>query len=250
MLELIGLGFLAGILPVYLGILIAISLRRMWSRNSEGFILGLTTGILMYLFFDLMHEAIEFTNVKDVLSWVVFLGSLLLSLMGLVVLEHRQHQHRKSLSRFLSLPYMMALGMGLHNFGEGLAIGLSYVQGQWVLSTLLLVGFALHNGTEGFGIIGASGRTPISWMDGLWLGMIAGAPTCLGTLLSGQDISFYFSIACYTLAAGSLLYVVLSLIPMAYTATRRVPVAFGVFSGISLMFLTAMIVALANGIRS
>ena len=250
MLELIGLGFLAGVLPVYLGILIAILMGRMWDRKSEGFILGLTTGILIYLFFDLMHEAVESTGVQDVMSWVVFLGSLLFSLMGLVVLEHRQQQLRKNLSRFLSLPYMIALGMGLHNFGEGLAIGLSYVQGQWVLSTLLLVGFALHNGTEGFGIIGAAGRTPISPKDGLWLGLIAGAPTCLGTLLSGQEVSVYFSIACYTLAAGSLLYVVLSLIPIAYTATRRVPVAFGVFSGISLMFLTAMVIALASGIRS
>ena len=250
MLELVGLGFLAGILPVYLGIVIAMFLGRLWSRSSEGYILGLTVGILIYLFFDLMHESVELTGVKDVGSWIVFLGSLLVSIMGLVILEQRQHQYRKTLSRFLSLPYMIALGMGLHNFGEGLAIGLSYAQGQWVLSALLLIGFALHNGTEGFGIIGAAGRSPITWSDAMWLGLVAGAPTCLGTLLSGQDISFYFSIACYSLAAGSLLYVVLALVPIAYTATRRVPVAFGVFSGISLMFLTSIVVALASGIRS
>jgi len=69
-------------------------------------------------------------------------------------------------------------------------------------------------------------------------------------VLSGFDFSFYFSIACFTLAAGSLLYVVLALVPIAYTTMRRVPVAFGVWAGISLMFLTGMILAMASGIRS
>jgi len=71
MAELIGLGFLAGVLPVYFGIVFAMVLGRTGSRTSEGFILGLTIGILVYLFFDLMHEAVEFTGVRDGVSWLV-----------------------------------------------------------------------------------------------------------------------------------------------------------------------------------
>jgi ZIP family zinc transporter len=69
--------------------------------------------------------------------------------------------------------------MGLHNLGEGLAIGASYAHGEWMLSALLVMGFALHNGMEGFGIVGASGQAPLSMKDIGLLGFIAGAPTCL-----------------------------------------------------------------------
>lgn len=250
MIELLGLGTVAGVIPVYLGIVVALLLGKILPRSWEGGLIGVATGVLVYLFFDLMHEAVEFTGARDVLSWSVFLGSLFVSFVGLVVLEGSQILGTRSISRLLSLPYMIALGMGLHNLGEGLAIGASYANGEWVLSGVLVAGFALHNGTEGFGIVGAAGRTPIRRIDVFLLGLLAGAPTCLGTLLSGQELSFYFSIACYTLAAGSLLYVILSLVALAYTATRRVQVAVGVFGGVSLMYLTAMLLALISGIRS
>jgi ZIP family zinc transporter len=197
-----------------------------------------------------MHEAVELTGARDGLSWVVFLSSLGASLIGLVALESGQILGNSSASRMLSLPYMIAVGMGLHNLGEGLAIGASYANGEWVLSGLLVTGFALHNGTEGFGIVGAAGKTPLQWIDVLWLGLLAGGPTCIGTLLSGQGLSPYFSISFYTLAAGSLLYVMLSLTAISYTATRRLQVACGVFAGISLMYVTAMVLTLLSGIRS
>jgi ZIP family zinc transporter len=145
---------------------------------------------------------------------------------------------------------MIAVGMGLHNLGEGLAIGASYGSGAYTLSALLVAGFGLHNGTEGFGIVSAAGKTPISWRDVFLLGLIAGLPTCIGTFLSGHGVSPYFSICFYALAAGSLLYVVLSLTVISYTATRRVQVATGMLAGISLMYITAMVLALVSGVRS
>ncbi len=145
---------------------------------------------------------------------------------------------------------MIAVGMGLHNLGEGLAIGTSYASGEYTLSLLLVAGFGLHNGTEGFGIVGAAGKTPISGRDVILLGLIAGLPTCVGTVLSGQGVSSYFSICFYSLAAGSLLYVILALTVMSYTATRREQVATGLFAGISLMYLTAMVLTLVSGVRS
>lgn len=250
MLEMIGLGALAGVLPVYLGIVTALFMARVTSRTMEGLLIGLATGILVYLFFDLMHEAVELTGSRDVLSWGIFLGSLFASFVGLVALEQSQLRGNLTFNRFLTLPYMIAVGMGLHNLGEGLAIGASYANGEWVLSGLLVTGFALHNGTEGFGIVGAAGKRAVDWRDIVLLGLIAGAPTCLGTLLSGGESSPYATIVFYTLAAGSLLYVILSLTTIAYTATRRLQVALGVFLGISLMYVSAMVLSLISGIRS
>jgi zinc transporter, ZIP family len=249
MLELLGLGAVAGMAPVFLGILAALFLRKTLTRSWEGLLIGLASGVLTYLFFDLMHEAVELTGARDGLSWVVFLGSLGMSFVGLVALESNQVFGGSS-SRWLSLPYMIAVGMGLHNLGEGLAIGASYANGEWVLSAMLVAGFALHNGTEGFGIVGAAGKTPVTVSDVLRLGLLAGAPTCLGTLLSGQELSPYFTLCCYALAAGSLLYVILSLIALSYTATRRLQMAWGLFLGISLMYVTAMILTLVGGMRT
>lgn len=250
MLDLVGLGVIAGVVPVYLGMLMALLLGKVLPRTWEGGLIGVATGVLVYLFFDLMHEAVELTGARDGFSWVLFLGSLGVSFVGLVALESSQVFGGRSGNRVLSLPYMIAVGMGLHNLGEGLAIGVSYASGAWALSLLLVVGFGLHNGTEGFGIVGAAGKTPISWRDVFWLGAIAGLPTCVGTFLSGQGLSPYFSICFYTLAAGSLLYVILSLTVMSYTATRRQQVAVGMFAGISFMYVTAMLLTLVSGVRS
>lgn len=250
MLSLITLGTVAGVIPVYLGIGVALLLGKVLPRSWEGFLIGIATGVLTYLFFDLMHEAVELTGARDGLSWIVFLGSLGISLIGLVALESNQLFGNGPGSRTLPLPYMIAIGMGFHNLGEGLAIGASYASGEWVLSALLVAGFGLHNGTEGFGIVSAAGKTPVRGKDVLWLGLLAGAPTCLGTVLSGQGLSSYFSIGFYSLAAGSLLYVVLSLTAMAYTATRRMQMASGLFCGIALMYVTAMVLTLVSGIRT
>ena len=250
MVNVIGLGAIAGLIPVYLGILAALFLGKVLPRTWEGGLIGVANGVLVYLFFDLVHGAAEQTGARDVVSWAVFLGSLGVSFVGLVALESSQVFGGRSGNRMLSLPYMIAVGMGLHNLGEGLAIGASYASGEYTLSALLVAGFGLHNGTEGFGIVGAAGKTPMSWRDVFLLGLIAGLPTCVGTFLSGQGVSSYFSICFYALAAGSLLYVVLSLTVMSYTATRRVQVAAGIFAGISLMYVTAMVLALVSGVRS
>ena len=250
MLNLIGLGIIAGVIPVYLGIAIALLLGKVLPRSWEGGLIGIATGVLLYLFFDLMHEAVELSGARDMLSWLVFLGSLGASLIGLVALESSQILGSRQTSRLLSLPYMIAIGMGFHNLGEGLAIGASFANGEWALSMLLVTGFALHNGTEGFGIVGASGKAPVQWIDAFFLGLLAGGPACVGTLLSGQGLSPYFSISFYTLAAGSLLYVIFSLTAISYTATRRFHVALGVFAGLALMYITAMLLTLFGGIRA
>jgi ZIP family zinc transporter len=249
-IELLGLGAIAGVVPVYVGIVAAVLLGTVLPRSWEGGLIGVATGVLVYLFFDLMHEAVELTSARDLFSWFIFLGSLGVSFVGLVVLEESQLGKHRRLTRTLSLPYVIALGMGLHNLGEGLAIGTSYAHGEWALSGLLAAGFALHNGTEGFGIVGSAGRTSLQAKDVFVLGGIAGAPTCVGTMLSSLTLSSYWSIAWYTLAAGSLLYVILALVAIAYTTTRRMQVAVGMFVGIALMYMTAMLLTLVGGLRT
>jgi ZIP family zinc transporter len=247
--HLIVLGGIAGVIPIYIGIAAALLATKVSNRSWEGFLTGIATGILVYLFFDLMHEAVEETAAQDPLSWLVFLGSVLIGFVGLVAFEQRQGRNRAEDFR-LSLPYMIALGLGLHNFGEGLAIGVSYAQGAWVLNGLLVGGFALHNGTEGFAIIASAGKARLLFKEVVLVGLVAGVPTCVGAVISGFGVSSYLSIICYALAAGSLLYVIFSLVAVFYTATRKMQTATGVFAGMSLMYVTAMLLTIVTGIKS
>ncbi|MFO0773896.1 MAG: zinc transporter ZupT [Nitrospiraceae bacterium] len=248
--TLLWLGFIAGVVPVFLGLGVAVWLGRILPRTWESAFVGVAVGVLLYLFFDLMHESVEFSSARDPLSWLVLLGGLGVSLVGMVALETGTVFGGHATPRTLSLPYMIAIGMGLHNLGEGLAIGASYATGDASLSLLLVLGFALHNGTEGFGIVAASGKNSVTLTEIVWLGLIAGAPTCLGALLSGQGLSSYWTILFYTFAAGSLLYVALSLTAMSYTVTRRLQMSAGVFGGIALMYITAMLLELLGGVKS
>ena len=247
--HLIGLGGIAGVIPIYIGIAAALLAIKVSNRSWEGFLTGISTGILVYLFFDLMHEAVERTAAQDPLSWLAFLGSVLIGFVGLVAFEQQQGRNRSESSRFF-LPYMIALGLGLHNLGEGLAIGASYSQGAWALNGLLVGGFALHNGTEGFAIIASAGKSKLPFKEVVLVGLVAGLPTCVGAVISGLAVSPYLSIIFYALAAGSLLYVIFSLVAIFYTATRKMQTATGVFTGLSLMYVTAMLLAIVTGIKS
>ena len=248
--HLIGLGGIAGVFPIYVGIGAALLAVRVSSRSWEGFLTGISTGVLVYLFFDLMHEAVEQTGAQDPFSWFVFLSSLLVGFVGLVALEQQLQGRNRSESSGFFLPYMIAVGLGLHNLGEGLAIGTSYAQGAWTLSGLLVGGFALHNGTEGFAIIASAGKSRLPFKEVVLVGLVAGMPTCVGAVISGLAVSSYLSVICYALAAGSLLYVIFSLVAIFYTATRRMQTATGVFAGLSLMYMTAMLLAIVTGIKS
>src|SRR5437879_12301232 len=247
--HLIGPGGIAGVIPIYVGLAAALLAITVSNRSWEGFLPGIATGILVYLFFDLMHEAVEQTAAQDPLSWLVFLGSVLIGFVGLVAFEQQQGRNRSEAFR-LSLPYMIALGLGLHNLGEGLAIGASYSQGAWALNGLLVGGFALHNGTEGFAIIASAGKSKLPFKEVGLVGMVAGVPSSAGAVIIGLAVSPYLSIIFYALAAGSLLYVIFSLVAIFYTATRKMQTATGVFTRLSLMYVTAMLLPILTGIKS
>jgi ZIP family zinc transporter len=145
-------------------------------------------------------------------------------------------------ARRLSL--LIAVGIGLHNFGEGLAIGGSAAAGEIGLATVLVIGFALHNGTEGFGIVAplAAGGDRPSWGFLLLMGLIGGGPTFVGTAVGSQFTSDAMSVIFLTLAAGSILYVVIQLFGVAYKNGRKELIYWGVLLGLCAGIITDMVV--------
>jgi len=146
------------------------------------------------------------------------------------------------------LAFLIAVGIGLHNFAEGLAIGQSAAGGEIALATLLVVGFALHNATEGFGIVAplaAAGERP-SWALLALLGLIGGGPTFVGAALGHGFTSEPVSVAFLTLAAGSILYVIVQLVPLATRAKRPTLLACGLLLGLLAGFATDAVVTAAG----
>jgi ZIP family zinc transporter len=152
------------------------------------------------------------------------------------------------------LALLIAIGIGLHNFAEGLAIGQSAGRNEVGLATLLVIGFALHNATEGFGIVAplaadldidGVARRP-SWRFLLGLGLIGGGPTFLGTAVGHGFTSEAVSVVFLTLAAGSIVYVVAQLLGIAARPKRPDILAYGLLLGMLAGFATDAIVTAAG----
>jgi zinc transporter, ZIP family len=148
------------------------------------------------------------------------------------------------------LALLIAVGIGLHNFAEGLAIGQSAASGDIALATLLVIGFGLHNATEGFGIVAPLAADPEAepptWAFLGLLGLIGGGPTFLGAAVGHGFTSEPVSVAFLTLAAGSILYVVVQLITVAAKARRSDLLAYGLLLGLLAGFATDAVVTAAG----
>jgi ZIP family zinc transporter len=146
------------------------------------------------------------------------------------------------------LALLIAIGIGLHNFAEGLAIGQSAAAGETSLALLLVIGFGLHNATEGFGIVApmAGSQQRPGWGFLAMLGLIGGGPTFLGTVIGQAFTSDAVSVLFLSLAAGSILYVVVQLVGVALRAGHKEMLYWGIFLGLIAGFATDFVVGAAG----
>ena len=160
---------------------------------------------------------------------------------GAMTVGEPDHAAKTGWSPARRLALLIAVGIGLHNFAEGLAIGQSAASGELALAVLLVIGFGLHNATEGFGIVAplaadvdedGNRRIP-SWGFLLALAAIGGGPTFIGTAVGHGFTSEPVSVAFLTLAAGSILYVVAQLLGVAARAKRPDLLGYGLLIGLS-----------------
>jgi len=149
-------------------------------------------------------------------------------------------------ARWLAL--FIATGIGLHNFSEGLAIGQSAALGKLSLAYVLVIGFGLHNATEGFGIVAplTGDSEPPSWRFLGLMGVIAGFPTFFGTLVGQAWTSTAISVFFLTLAAGSILYVVMELLNVCRLFSSKTVTAWGLLLGLTLGFATNFVLVAAG----
>ncbi|MFD9225082.1 ZIP family metal transporter [Streptomyces sp. NPDC060064] len=267
------LGAVAGF-TIYLGLPIG-RLRSPASRLRAG-LNAVAIGILLFLLWDVLSAAWEPTDAAlSENHWAtaatggsVLTAGLAVGLCGLVYYDRWSVRRRASAaassrspgaatatelvhparSRAASLAFMIATGIGLHNFAEGLAIGNSAARGEISLAVLLVIGFGLHNATEGFGIVAplaAEGERP-SWGTLALLGLIGGGPTFVGTLVGQQVVNETLGIAFMGLAAGSILYVVIELLAVVRRAAMKELTTWMILLGLLLGFATDALVTAAG----
>lgn len=204
------IGFYVGIVPITLGLLWYPFMKR-FNRKWINAILALTVGLLLFLFVGTLADGFEMgAEAPSVFqgNMVVIIGAALTFLLLIGFDQyHQKRQESKGYSPF-KLALLMATGIGLHNLGEGLAIGSSFALGEAALGTFLIIGFTLHNITEGIGIAAPLLKTKPSVKDFVILGTVAGAPAILGTWFGGFIFSPIWGALFLGIGAGAILQVI------------------------------------------
>jgi zinc transporter ZupT len=242
------LGIYVGFIPVGLGLLWYPFLRRL-GRSGMQAVLSLTVGLLIFLFFDTIFEALEIVGHTA----GVFGGAPLIFLVALVaflaLVAAGSRRKGQAVSR-LGVAYRIALGIGLHNLGEGLAIGAAFAFGEAALGTFLVIGFTLHNITEGIGIAAPIARErPKTWHF-VALAALAGLPAILGVWIGGFIYNSLAAAVFLALGAGAIAQVVYEVGRLIARQSAEdetpllTPATFGgLLAGIVIMYATALLVA-------
>lgn len=216
-------------------------------------------GVLFFILIDILSKAFDDTKdrVFDSLTHHLFLQNgfpamiiLILGVagayLGLVFFEKRWIRTGSHDPKSLAL--IIAIGIGLHNFSEGLAIGQELMKGAMALGFLLVVGFALHNATEGFGIISPLAGEKPSLPFLFWLGMIGGGPTVIGTVIGESFKHPMLETFCLALASGAIFYVIGELSHIGRSKGSHVVVASGMLVGLFLAFGSDVLVDAAQSL--
>ncbi|MGZ8687122.1 MAG: ZIP family metal transporter, partial [Gaiellaceae bacterium] len=238
-------GLLVGVVPVALGLLWLPSLRRLDARWLGGF-LALTCGLLTFLGVEALFEAFELqAGLPGALGGPgLVLFGVALATLGMTLVSNRLG--KGSAATGLALALLVAIGIGLHNLGEGLAIGTSFALGELQLGTFFVIGFMVHNVTEGLGIAAPAARERISVAQLAGLALVAGAPAILGAWLGGYATNDTTAVLFFGIAAGAALQVVVEVGRYVARTTPggvRSGAAIGGFlAGIAVMWATGLLV--------
>ena len=266
------IGLYVGVMPVAIGLLWFPFLANLSARAMD-FLLALTVGLLAFLLIDGAQEGLEAAALlpESFQGGVLFVltaagAYLLLEWVGALLKSRRPSSSDGGLDRRSPpgeggwvLALLIAIGIGLHNFGEGLAIGSAFALGEVTLGTLLIVGFALHNTTEGLAIVAplARERQRVSLGQLVKLGLIGGLPTIAGAWLGGFVYSPVWSVLFLAIGVGAIAQVIGQIarqmgreeerrqgVPgdRARRAFASTPVLAGLFAGFAVMYVTGMLV--------
>lgn len=248
------IGLYVGVIPVALGLLWFPLVSRIGATGLD-VLLALTLGLLAFLLIDTVEEGLA--GVSSLPSshqgLPLFMAAaagawLVLDLAGAWLRRRRASQEGSASSPGAVIALLVAVGIGLHNLGEGLAIGAAYGLGEAALGTLLIIGFTLHNTTEGLAIVAPLARERPSLLALARLGAIGGVPTIAGAWLGGLVYSPVVAVLCLGLGAGAIAQVIHQVArQMAGTEPvlarfTSAPVAAGFFAGFAVMYSTGLLV--------
>jgi ZIP family zinc transporter len=245
------LGFYVGVIPVSLGLLWLPFVRRIgagWLRALIAF----TVGLLAFLAVDAALEGLEIAGAGPSAfggTELVFLGALVafLALAGIdAYLRGRGERAASSGAGGSYLALMVAIGIGLHNLGEGLAIGSAYASGALALGAFLVVGFAIHNTTEGLAIVAPLTKSTPGFGRLAALGLIAGAPAILGAWVGAAAYNPSIAALLFGVGVGAIAQVIWQLLPAMRDGRGRAlhtQAVVGLLAGILLLYLTGLLVS-------
>ena len=235
------LGVYVGVIPVALGMLWLPWLRgvdRRWLRS----LMALTVGLLAFLAVDATLEGLELAGEGA----QAFGGAALVFVGGIVAYLALSGVSAWLGGRRATTPALLvACGIGLHNLGEGVAIGAAYSAGALALGVALVIGFALHNTTEGLAIVAPIARASPSWRRLAGLGLLAGAPAVLGAWIGAAAYNPSVAAFLFGFGAGAIVQVIVQLAPSLRDAEGRTlhPAAVtGILGGMGVMFATSLLV--------
>lgn len=228
------IGLYVGVIPVFLGILWFPALRQL-RRRWMVFLMAITAGLLIFLGLDTLVEALESAaKTPSPFQGIGLIGiGAVATFLLLDALSHKQvNTGNDESAKRLSLAYMIALGIGIHNLGEGLAIGAAYNVGEISLGSFLVVGFIIQNITEGLGIIAPVLRDRPGIRSLLWMGLIGGAPAILGAWIGGFSPSPSLAVLFLAIGTGAIFEVVFEIGKLIQKDTGKQAMPMTVFSGV------------------
>ncbi len=226
LLIMTGIGFIAGILPVMVGMLWFPYFRRLEAHWIHA-VLAFSAGILTFIAIEMTDEAIGYTieSSDPLMTGGVALGAAALTLVSMELLSRwREGKVTESGDRGLTIAYLVAIGLGLHSIGEGLAIGASFVSGEMGLVVLFTIGFIIHNITEGPAVVAAVAREQLTppLRHFAALGILAGGGVIIGGWLGTFAYTPFLAALFFAIAAGAIVQVTWEMFDLVRTDAEEV----------------------------